>query len=295
MRRARTWDEMVQLMAPMFQLEEQAYREFRPRPSDVIIAPSAKCGTTWLQQIVHSLRTGGDMDFSDIYEVVPWIDVAPVLGLDLSADQRAEPRAFKSHAAWDGVPKGCRYLVAFRDPKDVVVSLYRFFEGWFVEPGAIALDDFVARRMFDPDGGSTYWPHQSSWLAQRDNPNVMLLTFEAMKRDLPGAVRRIAGFLDLDLDAEQIDQRISIATRQSSFDFMSTHPEPFSEPLLRRWVSENVGIPLGNAAKVRVGAVGTNRKELSAATATRLDQAWRELIGSEFGYASYDELVADMG
>ena len=29
---------------------------FVPRPSDVIIASYAKCGTTWLQQMVHSLR-----------------------------------------------------------------------------------------------------------------------------------------------------------------------------------------------------------------------------------------------
>src|SRR4051812_22006220 len=39
---------------------------FRPRADDVIIAPFAKCGTTWLQQIFHCLRTGGDMDFDDI-------------------------------------------------------------------------------------------------------------------------------------------------------------------------------------------------------------------------------------
>ena len=32
----------------------------------VIITPFAKCGTTWLQQMVHSLRTGGDLDFDDI-------------------------------------------------------------------------------------------------------------------------------------------------------------------------------------------------------------------------------------
>ena len=39
---------------------------FVTRPSDVIIASYAKCGTTWLQQMVHSLRTGGDLDFDDL-------------------------------------------------------------------------------------------------------------------------------------------------------------------------------------------------------------------------------------
>lgn len=107
---------MLALSARLFQFEEKAYRDFRPRATDVIISPLAECGTTWLQQIVHSLRTAGDMDFRDIYEVVPFIDVAPVLGQDLTDDQPAHPRAFKSHCDWHAVPKGCRYLVSFRDP-----------------------------------------------------------------------------------------------------------------------------------------------------------------------------------
>src|SRR4051812_45596068 len=65
---------------------------FVPRPSDVIIASYAKCGTTWLQQMVHSLRTSGDLDFDDISRVVPWIETAADLGLDLDGPQRSEPR-----------------------------------------------------------------------------------------------------------------------------------------------------------------------------------------------------------
>jgi hypothetical protein len=109
---------------------------FVPRPSDVIIASYAKCGTTWLQQMVHSLRTGGDLDFDDISRVVPWIETASDLGLDLDGTQRGEPRAFKSHLAFDQVPAGARYIVSVRDPRDALVSAYRFFEGWFFEPGS---------------------------------------------------------------------------------------------------------------------------------------------------------------
>ncbi|MEM7335431.1 MAG: sulfotransferase domain-containing protein, partial [Chloroflexota bacterium] len=32
---------------------------FQPDPTDIIITPYAKSGTTWLQQIVHGLRTRG--------------------------------------------------------------------------------------------------------------------------------------------------------------------------------------------------------------------------------------------
>lgn len=37
--------------------------EFMPRPTDVIINTPPKTGTTWTQQLVHSLRSRGDMSF----------------------------------------------------------------------------------------------------------------------------------------------------------------------------------------------------------------------------------------
>jgi multisubunit Na+/H+ antiporter MnhC subunit len=68
-----------------------------PRKSDVFVVTYPKCGTTWMTQLVHMLRTNGDMDFGEITEVVPWDILAYDCGQDLSVSQVAEPRAFKSH------------------------------------------------------------------------------------------------------------------------------------------------------------------------------------------------------
>src|SRR4051795_10231924 len=133
---------------------------FVARPSDVIIASYAKCGTTWLQQMVHSLRTGGDLDFDDISRVVPWIETAADLGLDLDGAQRAEPRAFKSHLSYDQVPAGAQYVVSVRDPRDALVSAYRFFEGWFFETGSIDMEALGRARFVE---GRTYYTHLASW------------------------------------------------------------------------------------------------------------------------------------
>ena len=46
-------------------------RSFSPKRDDVFVVTYPKCGTTWVTQIVHSLR-GGTMDFDDINEVAPW-------------------------------------------------------------------------------------------------------------------------------------------------------------------------------------------------------------------------------
>ena len=291
MGRAVTYDEFVERLSLMFSSEDEAYRTFRPRRTDVIISPFSKCGTTWLQQIVHSLRTGGDMDFEDIYEVVPWIDIALDLGIDLDADQRADPRAFKSHGTWDEVPRGCRYIVSFRDPKDAAVSMYRFLDGWFIESGAIPIDEFVERRSFDRETGIDYWRHLASWLSQRDNPDVLLLTFEEMKTDLRGVVERIAAFIGVDAD----DALVDLASHHSSFEFMSANKSPFSEPWFRARAEIVSGIPAdGDSTKVRKGRVGEHRRELSGRTLERFDEIWTETIGAEFGYLTYQHLVTDL-
>lgn len=289
MGRATSLDELGALMEGLFPHWEQDEAAFTPRPTDVIISPYAKCGTTWLQQIVHTLRTGGDTDFEEIYEVVPWINVATQLGLDLDAEQRAEPRAFKAHATWDEVPAGCRYIVSFRDPKDALVSMYRFFEGFLIEPGTIPLEDFVASRLGDQPG--SYWDHTTSWLAQRDNPDVLLLTFDDMKQDLPGVVRRVAEFLGVPTDPE----RLAVATELSGFAYMSANPGPFSDPWMVAWAVEHLDLPPdADASKVREGAVGSNRRQLDPATAARIDEVWAATIGAETGLLTYDALVEDL-
>ena len=89
-RLAATLGELQSKTACMVSTEGyRAGLEFVPRLSDVIIAPYAKCGTTWLQQMVHSLRTGGDLDFDDISRVVPWIETAGDLGIDASQERFA--------------------------------------------------------------------------------------------------------------------------------------------------------------------------------------------------------------
>ena len=65
---------------------------FQPGATDIIINTPPKCGTTWMQQIVHQLKTGGDMEFNTIHEEIPWFETAYDLGFDLHREQKAEPR-----------------------------------------------------------------------------------------------------------------------------------------------------------------------------------------------------------
>jgi len=292
-RRPRSLAEMGEVQARLFQPEEftASIQAWRPRPTDVVITPFGKCGTTWLQQIFHCLRTGGDMDFVDISQVVPWIETAVGLGIDLEAPQRAEPRGFKSHLAYDRIPKGARYIVALRDPKDAMVSLYRFMEGWFFEPGSISLADFAAARLAASDAASGYWAHLVSWWEQRENPQVLVLSYQQMTADPQAAIRRVAGFCGLPLD----DALLALTLERSSIAYMLAHKDRFDDRLMRE-ASERRGDlpPGGDSAKVRKGGVGGHRQELSAETAAALDARWAELVAPRLGYPDYAALEAEL-
>jgi len=261
---------------------------FKPRPSDVFIATYAKAGTTWMQQIVHGLRTGGSMDFGEITEVVPWIELAVDLGLDAQAEQAADPRAYKTHLDWHEVPKGGRYIAIIRHPYDIALSLYRFMNGWFFESGSIGLEEFVREDYLKSDDGQDYWRHVLSWWQQRDREDVLFLTYEGMKADLPGTVRRVASFIGL-----PDSPHLGIAAEQASFEFMKAHADQFDDNLVRRMRDAACGLPTGGESnKVSSGASGGGRQALNDELRALLDEAWQTHITPQTGLANYEEMQA---
>jgi hypothetical protein len=289
-RRATSLEELGEKAARLVSPDGRAAGlAFVPRPDDVVIAPFPKCGTTWLQQMVHSLRTGGDLDFDDISGVVPWIETAADLGIDLDAEQRARPRAFKSHLAWDDVPKGARYVVAVRDPQDALLSGYRFFEGWLFEPGSIGVEEFGRVRFLE---GRDYHRHLVSWWAQRHRDDVLLLAYEHMQRDPEGTVRRVAEFAGIPDDPA----RIAIALHESSLATMQQHAEKYDDLMMRRHSESACDLPPGGGSgKVATGQVGRGRLALGPEFVAELDDVWSDTVGVEFGLADYDALLAELG
>ena len=285
-RRATTVAELLHKMAGLVTPEGfAAGLGFVPRPSDVIIASYAKCGTTWLQQMAHSLRTGGDLDFDDISRVVPWIETAADLGIDLDAPQRAEPRAFKSHLAYDQVPAPARYIVSVRDPRDALVSAFRFFEGWFFEPGSIDIETFGRMRFVE---GRTYYRHLTSWWPQRHDDNVLLLAYEHMKDDHQGTMRRVAEFIGVGTE----EQRIAIACEESSLASMQSHSDKYDDLMMRERSEVACDLPPGgDSSKVRSGEVGGHRVELSDEFLAELDATWSKTITADLGIPSYEALL----
>ncbi len=263
---------------------------FEPRSTDILISPYAKCGTTWVQQIVHSLRTRGAMDFEEITAVTPWLEMSHDMGIDPSAQQYF-PRAYKSHLSWDLIPKGGRYICVLRDPKDALVSMYKFLEGWFFEPGSISMNEFARdfyMREQDPDG---YWYHLVSWWRVREQSDVLILCYEDMKDNLRANVKKIAAQMSIDLDA----QLEAIVLEHSSLEFMRRHSDQFDDHLIRQTRDAACGLPPGGVSnKVNRGQVGTYATALEPQLIAELDEIWAQRVYPHIGLESYSALRVEM-
>jgi hypothetical protein len=262
--------------------------DYKPDPTDIFIVTPPKCGTTWMQQIVHGLRTRGSMDFDEITGVVPWINMAYDLGVDLYAPQVARPRVFKTHNTLDEVPKGGRYIVIVRDPCDALLSDYHFMEGMFFEKGTISLEEF-AREEFIPS--RDIHKHILAFWDRRNDKAVLPLCYENMKADLARTIEKVAAFIDLPLDEELKE----IVLRQSDIKFMQQHKEQFEDHIIRKARSAAMRLPLdGQLNKVRNGQVGESKEAVSEEIKKELEAVWQEVVTPKTGLNSYEDLRKEL-
>lgn len=213
------------------------WNDFSFRDDDIVIATYAKSGTTWMQQIVGQLLFGGDPDIA-VAEMSPWLDLrVPPKEIKLPLVEAQTHRRFlKTHLPVDALrfsPRA-RYVYIGRDGRDVVWSMYNHHANanaaWYAAlndtPGRVGPPierppgDVLQywRDWIDRDGHPfwPFWENVRTWWQVRQLPNVHLVHFANLKRDMPAEIRRIARFLDIPIDASRWDAILE----HCSFDWM---------------------------------------------------------------------------
>ena len=216
------------------------WNDFKFRDDDIIIATYAKSGTTWVQQIVSQLIFDGQEGLN-VAELSPWLDLrVPPKEVKLQAVEAQTHRRFlKTHLPVDALvfSDKAKYIYIARDGRDVVWSLYNHHananQAWYEAlndtPGRVGPPiepppaDIVVyfREWLEKDGYPfwSFWENIKTWWDIRDLPNVHLLHFEALKRDMPGEIRRIADFIDVSISEERWEALVEHCT----FDYMKRH------------------------------------------------------------------------
>lgn len=271
--------------------DSTVWNDFAFRDGDIVISTYAKSGTTWTQQIVSQLIFAG-AEGLEVAEMSPWLDLrVPPKQVKLQAMEAQTHRRFlKTHLPVDALvysPKA-KYIYIGRDGRDVVWSMYNHHASandlWYQllndTPGRVGppIDrppESVRRYFLDwlEGDGHPFWPfweNVRSWWAIRDLPNLLLLHFAELKADLPGAIRRIAAFLDIPVD-ERVWPRI---VEQCGFDYMRAHAAK-SVPLAGAIFDG------GAASFIHKGTNGRWRDTLTAEDCGRYEQAAARELGPD--------------
>ena len=216
------------------------WNDFRFRDDDIIIATYGKAGTSWTQQMIAQMMFGGDPELA-VAEMSPWLDLrVPPKQVKLpEVEAQTHRRFMKTHLPVDALvfSPQAKYIYIGRDGRDVVWSLYNhhanandlWYDALNNTPGRVGPpierppEDIRQywQDWMDRDGFPfwSFWENVRSWWAIRDLPNVMMIHFTDLKRDMPGEMRKIAAFLDIEIDETRWDTIVEYCT----FDWMKAN------------------------------------------------------------------------
>ncbi len=260
------------------------FGDYKPTPHDVFACVYYKSGTNWLLQIATEIIHRGRAEFHHIHDLVPWPDAhEPTYAVPLSDDKawKNSPtglRVVKTHRKLDEVPFSpeSRYICVVRDPKDVCVSSYHFMRNIGMGPMAHSVETWV-EYTFTPAFPFCKWAdHVNSYWQVRHHENVLFMTYEEMKKDLPETVRKIAAFLKIELTPDEFAEVV----RKSGFAYMKQIEKKFETGMIMPWSK-----PEG--ALVRRGERGVSNELLTPEQQWRIDEYWRgelKRLGCDFPY-----------
>jgi hypothetical protein len=188
--------------------KKNPFRDYVPGRQDVFVMTYAKSGTNWMMQIAHQLIHHGKGEYDHIHDLVPWPDTQAMPGFmkryaiplsEANGWQTAPEhmRVIKTHYNWDRLPHADepRYIAVIRDPKDIFVSNYFFLRDGVYGPAMPSVDTWF-NLYLSPDFilGGSWAVNTAGYWAERHRPNVLVVSFKSMKRDLRGTVVKF-GFL----------------------------------------------------------------------------------------------------
>ncbi len=227
--------------------DSRRWATYAPRQGDIVIATAPKCGTTWTQQIA-SLLVFQSPEPREIQNTSPWIDfrLPPVDAVMAHIEAQTHRRFLKSHLPFDAMPiyDDVQYIHVARDGRDAFMSWHNHTSNYSpmareLQSAAGEADETIAKplppvhatphdhfqawideapdvRLRDDAPASNFFALERSWWVERRRPNVLLVHYNDMKADLEGEMRRIAGFLGMDISEDLWPGLVAAA----GFEFM---------------------------------------------------------------------------
>jgi len=242
-------------LPPAYERFAEKYLSFQFRASDVVVLTYPKCGTTWTQEVVWTMLHNPDLDnpqaCRDLAERSPFMEydtlrsvltadhgeradlvealaslaphADPAQGVHLQLAQHCpDRRVIKTHLPLSLLPQDlldtCKVIYVTRNPRDLVASYMHHNRLQLANDFCGTDAEFVHHFCLANVTYGDYAGHVEEALQKKDHKNLLFLTFEDMKKNHLGAVKRISDFIGAGLTEKQL---LNVVAR-SSFKDMKT-------------------------------------------------------------------------
>lgn len=209
-----------------------ALEKFQVRQDDIFVASYPKSGTHWISEVINLILVDGDARKLDhrhrraCLEITDTTDLSRIHesqpGLEL-VQTDPSPRVLLTHLrpghlpkeAWD---KRSPIIYILRNPKDACLSMFEFSMGFTLPDGQPYLrpEDFDKFLQDFASGNVAFdgWcEHVMSYEAlYKKGENVLFVTYEDMKKDLPAVIKSVAKHIGRDVSNEVIDRVVKNTT-----------------------------------------------------------------------------------
>ncbi|KAJ4759255.1 Sulfotransferase [Rhynchospora pubera] len=185
-------------------------QHFKSRPTDLLLVTSPKSGTTWLKAMIFATltRTSYPLDQHPLHTHNPHQCVTNLervfsTGRRQIIEAIPSPRVFNSHLPYSVLPQtiidsDCRIVYVWRDPKDVLISMW-YFSGKIMG-GADKIATF--EEVYDSfcQGVNNYgpiWSHVLGyWEESKQRPEkILFLKYENILQEPVKHAKKLAHFI----------------------------------------------------------------------------------------------------
>ncbi|KAB7503758.1 Sulfotransferase 1C1, partial [Armadillidium nasatum] len=210
---------------------------FEVKPTDIYINTFPKSGTNWIAEIVWNLIYNPDLDNPDASTSLDYsfdygfaISTSPKFNPEGDLAKRfkklcpgkdynegllihtaaalPDPRLLKGQMPLAFSPPNildkAKVIYSARDPRDVVVSCYHFFQTSELTKATATLDEYVDDFM-DSIVISAYWEHVRLAWEKRNNQNFLFLFYEDLKENPNEQIKKIDQFIGTNRSQNQIE------------------------------------------------------------------------------------------
>lgn len=197
---------------------------FQPQEGDIILVTFPKSGTHWMTQIIQLILNRGESakNFVELSKRAPFLEFQGEQALE----GLALPRLIRTHLALGQIhfSDRAKYVYVARNPWDSCLSAYHFMKQ---APGLDVygtLDEYLELFLRGEAGSGDHLEHVLSGYTRRMEPNVFFLTYEELKQDTPGAIKRLAYFLSPEHGKaiEENQDLLGTIVEKSSVEYMKS-------------------------------------------------------------------------